>query len=179
MSPAWSTRVPERIRWVVEQLELAPSARVLEIGSGPGYALALVSERLRRGVVTGIDRSALQTRRAREHNAAAIASGRVRVERLALAAAPEALGERAFHTLFAINVNAFWTEPAPSLASALRLLRARGRLSLAYEPPSAARVTAWQRALPALLAQHGWTVLDVRATDLAKSRALCITATPG
>lgn len=170
--------IPARVRWAVAQLELSASARVLEIGSGPGHALGLVSERLRRGVVTGIDRSALQVRRAREHNAAAIAAGRVRVERLTLAEAPGALGEAAFHTLFAVNVNAFWTEPVPSLASALRLLRARGRLCLVYEPPSAARVAAWRRSLPVLLERHGWAVLDVRTAQLGGSGALGITATP-
>jgi SAM-dependent methyltransferase len=170
--------VPERIRWAVDRLALAPAARVLEVGSGPGHAVALLAERLRRGVVTGIDRSALQVSRAREHNALAIAAGRARIERLTLAEAPAVLGERAFHALLAINVNAFWTEPTPSLESATRLLRPRGRLYLVYEPPSAARAAALRTSLAALLEQHGVGVLEVTSAKLGKSEALCITATP-
>lgn len=43
------------------------------------------------------------------------------------------------------NVNAFWTAPAPSITSARRLLRRRGRLYVIYEPPSAARLASMWR----------------------------------
>jgi protein-L-isoaspartate O-methyltransferase len=56
------TRVPERITWAVEQLDLAPTHRVLEFGCGPGVAAALVAERVTEGSLLAIDRSATATR---------------------------------------------------------------------------------------------------------------------
>ena len=165
--------IPERIRWAVEQLEVAPADRVLEIGSGPGHAVALVAERLRRGQVTGIDRSLVQVRKARARNADAIAAGRARIERLALDAAPRALGERAFQKVFAVNVNAFWTAPAPSITSARRLLRRGGHLYVIYEPPSAARLASVEATLPALFEAQGARLVEVRTVAFARSHGVC------
>jgi len=54
-----------------------------------------------------------------------------------------------FDPVLAINVNAFWTAPATSLASLARLLRPGGRAYLVYEPPSASRLNAVRPALHA------------------------------
>jgi hypothetical protein len=50
--------VPERIRWAFETLAIEPDDRLLEIGGGPGVAASLVCERLDRGSLLLIDRSA-------------------------------------------------------------------------------------------------------------------------
>jgi len=47
----------ERLRLVVEQLDLRPDHRILEIGCGHGVAATLVCERLETGHLTAIDRS--------------------------------------------------------------------------------------------------------------------------
>ena len=47
----------ERGAWVVDQLELIPSSRVLEIGSGPGTELARVCAIATHGFVAGVDHS--------------------------------------------------------------------------------------------------------------------------
>ena len=41
-----SSTVPDRVAWAVDQLDLRPDARVLEIGGGPGAAAELVCRRL-------------------------------------------------------------------------------------------------------------------------------------
>ncbi|HEV3504599.1 MAG TPA: hypothetical protein VG637_04850, partial [Actinomycetes bacterium] len=43
------TAVPERIRWAVEVLSPAPEDHVLEIGCGPGVAVAAICRRLTGG----------------------------------------------------------------------------------------------------------------------------------
>jgi len=51
-------RVPDRISWAIELLDVSSADQVLEIGCGPGVAMALVCDRLSGGRITGIDRSA-------------------------------------------------------------------------------------------------------------------------
>jgi SAM-dependent methyltransferase len=164
--------VPERITWAVEQLARAPADRILEIGCGGGHALALIRARFPGAEIVAIDRSALQAARARELNREAIDDGRARVEELALADAPRALG--AFDAVLAINVNAFWTEPAPSFASLARLLRPGGRAFLVYEPPTMSRLADLRTELCAALGEHGFELEDVSEAALRRSHAVCI-----
>lgn len=162
--------VPERITWAVEQL--APADRILEIGCGGGHALPLIRARFPAAEITAIDRSPLQVARAR----VAIGDGRARVEQLELSDAPGVLG--AFDAVLAINVNAFWTAPAPSLASLAQLLRPGGRAFIVYEPPSASRLAALRTELCATLGEHGFTVEDVREAAFRASHGMCIVARP-
>jgi hypothetical protein len=71
-----------RNRWVVSLLEVQPTDRVLEIGVGPGLAIAELSRRVGdQGRVYGIDHSEVMLRQATRHNASAIAAGRVSLSR--------------------------------------------------------------------------------------------------
>jgi protein-L-isoaspartate O-methyltransferase len=165
--------VPERVRYAVELLDVQPANDILEIGSGPGHAIALVCARLRTGTITAIDRSAIAVERARARNAACIAAGRARIEMHELTVAD--LGRR-FAKIFAINVNAFWTAPAPSLAALARLLSDRGRAYLVYEPPSTTRLRDLRQSLTALLEDHDFRVIDVRTRSFRTSQGLAIVA---
>jgi protein-L-isoaspartate O-methyltransferase len=165
------------VRWAIEQLALAPTDRVLEIGSGSGIAVALAAERLTRGCIVGIDRSALQVRRARALNHTAIVAGRAKLDRLSLEHAPDVLGERGFAKVFAVNVNAFWSTPAPSLATLRRLLQRKGRAYLVYEPPSAAKLSELGRTLPLLLQEAGFVAIECRQAAPPLERLLCVSGT--
>jgi cyclopropane fatty-acyl-phospholipid synthase-like methyltransferase len=167
------------VRWAIDQLELAASDRVLEIGSGSGLAVALAAERLTRGCITGIDRSALQVSKARALNDSAIAAGRASVEKLSLERAPEVLGDAAFRKVFAINVNAFWAKPGPSLTSLHRLLRRNGRAYLIYEPPSAAKLRELANTLPLLLQQAGFVAVQCRHAPSPAARLICFSGAAG
>jgi cyclopropane fatty-acyl-phospholipid synthase-like methyltransferase len=166
--------VPQRITWAVEQL--APADRILEIGCGGGHALALIRARYPGAEIVGIDRSALQVARACELNREAIMDGRARVEQLDLLDAPDVLG--VFDAVLAINVNEFWTAPAPSLNALSRLLRTGGRAFLVYEPPSVSRLTAVRREISAALGEHGFAVEDLREAAFRASHGVCIIAHP-
>jgi SAM-dependent methyltransferase len=169
-------RVPERVRWAVAQLERWRDAPLLEVGCGTGQAVALVAERLRRGNITGIDRSATQVSRARTLNAESIAAGRARVEHVALETAHDMFGERAFRAVLAINVNEFWTRPGRALDAARRLLGPGGALYLFYEPPSAAGLARLKTLLPALIESTGFELRWLRTAALAQSHVLGLLA---
>lgn len=48
---------PERTIWAVDVLSVKPDDKFLEIGCGRGYAVELISNQLRNGRITGVDRS--------------------------------------------------------------------------------------------------------------------------
>jgi SAM-dependent methyltransferase len=168
-------QIPERLEWAITLLDVQPTEHLLEIGCGPGQAVALVCARLSHGTITAIDRSATMVARARARNEASVAAGRARIEQQALSEA--ALGCR-FGKVFAVNVNAFWTAPAPSLGALARLLEPAGKAYLVYEPPAHARLQQLQRQLPAQLEAHGFDVVDMLVQRFRASHGLCIVARP-
>lgn len=170
--------VPERVRWAVAQVVLRPSDRVLEVGCGPGHAVALLCGQREHRDVTAIDRSALQVARARTRNRVWVEKGAARLHHLALEDAPRALGEARFDALLAVNVNVYWTSASTALPASADLLVSRGRAYLVYEPPSAARSRSIEKLLTALLPAHGFRVEDIRTTAFRKGHGLCIIGRP-
>ena len=121
-----------------------------------------------------IDRSAVMVARARAVNAEAIAERRVQIERLTLAEAAK-VGD-VFHKVFAVNVNAFWTEPAAALAALARLVRPRGTACLVFEPPGVDRLRAIERELPVAMQGAGFDAVDVRTYPASNARMIAIVA---
>src|SRR5262245_18253427 len=67
----------QRNTWVVSLLEVRPTDRVLEVGFGPGIAIAELSRHVGDGGhISGIDHSSVMLRQASRRNASAIAAGR-------------------------------------------------------------------------------------------------------
>jgi SAM-dependent methyltransferase len=155
--------VPERIRWAVETLDPGPDDQLLEIGCGPGVAVAAVCERLVGGRIVAIDRSATAISRARQRNAEHIAAGKAVLQAVALERLQpsEVLGARErFDKVFAMNVNLFWVRtPARELDLIRGLLGPGGALYLFYGyggRGSAAAGKASQDAsrIPGVLTEH-------------------------
>jgi len=67
--------VSARLQAVVEQRDIRPGDRVLEIGCGHGVAATLICERLESGRLTAIDRSAKMIAAAGRRNTAHVAAG--------------------------------------------------------------------------------------------------------
>ena len=123
----------DRLRKVVEELDVQPDERVLEIGCGHGVAATYVCERLDGGRLTAIDRSPKMIEAAERRNAEHVAAGRA--EFLVGALEDLKLGERRFDKIFAVRVGLFHREPARAHALVKPWLAPGGSVTTVFDPP--------------------------------------------
>jgi ubiquinone/menaquinone biosynthesis C-methylase UbiE len=123
----------ERLRAIVDRLDICPADRVLEIGCGHGVAATMVCERLDGGRLTAIDRSAKMIEAAARRNATYVESGRA--EFLVATLEEADLGERRFDVIFAVRVGLFHREPERARQLAGRWLAPNGRLHAFFDEP--------------------------------------------
>ncbi len=109
-----------------EHLYLKPSDHVLEIGFGPGEAIAEAVKQTPQGFVAGIDFSDVMLRMAEKRNHEAIADGHVALTLGDASRLP--YKDNTFDVVFAMNVFHFWQEPLRELAECRRVLKTNGRI---------------------------------------------------
>lgn len=126
----------ERLRAIVDGLDLRPDDRVLEIGCGHGVAATMVCERLTEGGgrLTAIDRSPKMIAAAARRNAAFVAAGTA--EFLVMKLEELDLGERRFDVVFAVRVGLFYREPQRARALVEPWFEPTTRLHTIFDPPS-------------------------------------------
>lgn len=167
-----------RSRWAVSLLDVRSADRVLEIGFGPGVAIAELV-RAGAGHVYGIDHSEVMLRQASRRNAAAIRAGRVTLVRASVERIPPALGGP-FDAVLAVNSLGFWPAPAERLAELRRRLVPGGRVAIASQPrcPGATADTSQSagREIAGLLTAAGFTCPAVHTLAL-NPPAVCVLAT--
>ena len=122
----------ERLRSIVEQLDIRPDDRVLEIGCGHGVAATFVCERLVGGRLTAVDRSPKMVEAASRRNASHVEAGRA--EFLVARLEDLDLGERRFDKVFAVRVGLFHRDPARARALVEPWLAPGGSVSAFYDP---------------------------------------------
>jgi trans-aconitate methyltransferase len=165
----------ERLVWAVDVLAVEPTDRLLEIGCGHGVAVSLVCEKLDGGTITAIDRSAKMIEMARKRNADHVDSGVASFQTASLDQAD--LGDARFDKIFAINVGLFWRQqPVRELQILRDHLAPKGRLFLFHEPPPGSTASPLAVSVPAVLESSGFTVTEVLARDLGRTRIECIIA---
>ena len=123
----------ERLRAVVERLDIWPGDRVLEIGCGHGVAATFVCERLDGGHLTAVDRSPTMIAAAARRNATHVEAGRAeflvaRLEHLEL-------GDRRFDKVFAVRVRLFHREPDLARGLVEPYLAPGGKVFSVFDPP--------------------------------------------
>jgi protein-L-isoaspartate O-methyltransferase len=165
-------RVPARIRVAVDVVDPAPDARVLEIGCGPGVAMALLCDRVADGHVTGLDRSATAIQRAEKRLRRRLDDGVADLQHRDLTAFH---GDgRPYDVVLAVNVGVFWSDEAPAAAARVRdLVADHGRVHLVLETPAGVDGDAIAGRAAAALPDAGFgTTSDV--VDGIR----CVTGTP-
>jgi ubiquinone/menaquinone biosynthesis C-methylase UbiE len=94
---------------VVDQMNIRPNDRVLEIGCGHGVAATLVCRRLVGRHLTAIDRSGKMIDAASRRNAAYIAAGKAEFIHAGLEDLD--MEDRRFDKIFSVRVGLFYREP--------------------------------------------------------------------
>jgi cyclopropane fatty-acyl-phospholipid synthase-like methyltransferase len=118
---------------VVEELDVQPDDRVLEIGCGHGVAASFVCERLEGGRLTAVDRSRKMIEAAERRNAEHVAAGRA--EFIVRELEGLDLGERRFDKVFAVRVGLFHREPERARALVAPWLAPGGTVTSVFDPP--------------------------------------------
>jgi SAM-dependent methyltransferase len=158
----------ERNRWVVSLLAVRPADRVLEIGFGPGLAIAQLA-RAGAGHVYGIDHSEVMLRQASKRNAAAIRAGQVTLVNASADQLPPAL-DGPFDVILAVNSLGFWPAPAERLAELRRRLAPGGRIAIVSQPRCPGATASTSRSAAAaienLLRDAGFTHLGTETLPL-------------
>jgi SAM-dependent methyltransferase len=167
----------QRSRWVVSLLGVRPADQVMEIGFGPGLAVAALV-RAGAGHVYGIDHSGVMLRQASRRNAAAVRAGRVTLIRASVDQLPSTL-DGPFDAILAVNSLAFWPAPAERLAELRLRLAPGGRIAIASQPrcPGATAATSRSAAdeIKNLLSGAGFTHLSTETLPLSPP-AVCVLA---
>lgn len=168
----------QRSLWAVSLLDVQPTDRVLEIGFGPGVAIAAL---VRAGAahVYGIDHSHVMLERASRRNAAAIRAGRVTLVQAPVDQIPPTL-DVPLNAILAVNSHGFWTDAAQRLVELRGRLAPGGRIAIASQPrcPGATATTSRNAArdIETLLADAGFAHLMTQTLPLSPP-AVCVLAT--
>ena len=166
----------QRNRWTVDLIAPDASARVLEIGCGPGLALAAICDHVTAGRVVGLDHSPLMLAQAAKRNAGAIETGRVQLHLGGLDALAELNSN--FDVVYSINVAMFWRDCASALRAVRGVIRPGGLLAMTYQPrhARAQSIDAFRFAgqLGDLMGGLGFTGIRTEKLDLRPIPAICV-----
>lgn len=151
---------------LVDMLDLEPGHRVLEIGPGPGVALAEAARRVTTGHLVAVDHSQLMLRQTADRNRDGLRDGRLTLIHRAVDELPGDLVD--FDRIWAMNCWHFWSYQEATVADLARRLRPGGMLLIGHQPRGGATGTdAARRCLRDQFADAGLTGIDDRiATDL-------------
>jgi SAM-dependent methyltransferase len=164
-----------RQAWAVEQLDVQPEDRVLELGCGHGVAVSLICERLAGGTVVAIDRSAKMTAAATKRNAQYVESGRATILTATLQGAD--LGDAQFNKVLAVHYPPLQRGDAgPELAKLREHLSRESALYVVAAPLASDEAPAAAKTIVSRLSPHGFVADPPRIADVDGRRMVCVVA---
>jgi ubiquinone/menaquinone biosynthesis C-methylase UbiE len=126
-------KMNSRLQSVVERMRLRPDDIVLEVGCGHGVAADLICQRLSRGRLVAIDRSAEMVAASVRRNARHLSVGLAEFHVAELEEFDP--GERRFDVVLAIRVGIFHREPERARAIVSHWLKPHGRIVAEFDEP--------------------------------------------
>ena len=117
--------------WTIDQMNVRPGDRILDVGCGGGMAIKLLCQIAGEGFVAGVDYALEMVRQATRRNLAAVERGQVEIVHGSAMALPYA-GET-FDQVCGIESFYFWPDPLEGLREAYRVLKPGGQLTIALE----------------------------------------------
>lgn len=169
----------QRNAWAIGLLEIASEDCVLEIGYGPGLALAAAANLARRGLIVGLDHSRVMHAQALARNRRPVEGGLMMLR----AADLEDLSRMpiSFDKALAVNVAQFWPQPRAALRTIHGRMRAGGSLALAYQPRMKGATAAHAAQFAARFSEHledaGFSGSRLERLELKPVPAVCLVAT--
>jgi cyclopropane fatty-acyl-phospholipid synthase-like methyltransferase len=124
----------ERLKCIVDELNIQPTDLVLEIGCGHGIAASIVCSQLRDGRFVAIDRSKKMIAAAIQRNREHVASGKAEFHVADVVEFDP--GPRKFDKIFAVRVGLLHREPEQGRGIVERWLAPGGRVLFVYDEPS-------------------------------------------
>jgi ubiquinone/menaquinone biosynthesis C-methylase UbiE len=131
-------------RMAVEALRVEPQDVVLELGFGPGHAIAMLAAQAKTGLVYGVDQSPVMLEQAQTRNRHAIDAGRVFLYEAPFERLP--FWQASVDKILAVNVIYFWHDVPAVLQEIRRVLRPGGRIVIYATDASTMR--RWKFAGP-------------------------------
>jgi ubiquinone/menaquinone biosynthesis C-methylase UbiE len=164
----------------VDLLDIQPRERILEVGFGPGLAVARAAELATAGKVVGIDHSELMLRQARRRNAKAISAGRVELLLGSANALPPFDGR--FDKVMAVNVYMFWEDPVSVLSALRQVMNPGGVIALTLQPrrrgATADDTRAAAERMSASLQAAGFGEVRAEILEMEPVAAACVLGRP-
>jgi SAM-dependent methyltransferase len=166
----------QRNLWTVRLLAVQPADRILEIGCGPGVALAACARLLASGRAVGVDHSPTALAQAQRRNRRAIADGRIELRLGGLDALPQP--DQPFDKVFLVNVVQFLPDPAQALRALARITTAGGLVAVTYQPrqknPTRADALAMAERTRKAMQAAGLADLRIEELPLRLVPAVCV-----
>lgn len=164
----------------LDLLGIRPEDRILEVGFGPGLAVARAAKLAAMGKVVGIDHSELMWRQARRRNAKTISAGRVELLLGSADALPSFDGR--FDKVFAVNVYMFWDDPVSVLGGLRQVMNPGGVIALTLQPrrrgATADDTRAAAERMSASLRAAGFGEVRTEILEMAPVAAACVLGRP-
>jgi len=160
-------------RVAVDLLDVQPDDRVLEIGYGPGTAIAMLAERATDGLVAGVDISEVMLKQATTRNHPAIEAGRVDLRQGSVSSLP--FDDSRFTRVCTINCFHDWPNQAQDLREVHRVMAGGGLLLLwlPMKPPGGKKMTPGHtddevRQIQAMLTDAGFGDLRTHTPEFGR-----------
>jgi cyclopropane fatty-acyl-phospholipid synthase-like methyltransferase len=166
----------QRNEWTVDLLEIAPTDRVLELGCGPGLALAAAAQRAALGRVVGLDHSEVMIGQARAWLDKLGLRDRVELRLGGVEALQSLSGP--FDKILSVNLVQFVPEKAQLFAATHGLLAPGGSIATAYQPrhrrATAADARRTAEELAQLMGPAGFQQIRIEELPLKPVPAVCV-----